>query len=138
MPDKAVLEKLIDRAPLAIVIIGVLVFIIGAAGGLPVGNPPLQVVDFVWRIGLGAMGLILTTAGLLLLVREGKIINSDPPVEHYGIKIVSPKSGAQLNGDRHDFSGIYKVKPRDKFVVFFEIHTDNYHYWPKSSPVTFD
>jgi protein-S-isoprenylcysteine O-methyltransferase Ste14 len=70
MPEKSSWEKLLERAPLAVIVIGVIVFIIGAAGGLPLGNPPLQVTDLSWRVGLGAMGLILAAVGLLLLVRE--------------------------------------------------------------------
>lgn len=70
MPGKSSWEKLIERAPLAVIVIGVIVFIIGAAGGLPLGNPPLQVTDLTWRVGLGAMGFILAVFGLLLLIRE--------------------------------------------------------------------
>jgi hypothetical protein len=73
MLDKAIAEKLIDRAPLAIIAIGVLVFIIGAAGGLPIGSPPLRIGDVAWRVGLGAMGEILTLAGLLLTATEGRL-----------------------------------------------------------------
>jgi hypothetical protein len=69
MPEKVV-ETLADRAPLAIVVIGVFVFIVGAVGGLPVGNPPLQITDPAWRVGLGALGIILAAVGLLLQFRE--------------------------------------------------------------------
>jgi hypothetical protein len=85
MPDKSTVEKLLDRAPLAVVIIGVVVFIIGAAGGLPVGNPPLQITDVYWRIALGAMGVILSGIGLRLLASEdgfsgrGRIRRFDRP-----------------------------------------------------------
>ena len=64
--------KLADRAPLAIVAIGVFVFIVGAAGGFPVGNPPLQIADPAWRIMLGVLGILLVTAGILLQLREDK------------------------------------------------------------------
>lgn len=77
MLDKSVLEKLIDRTPIAIILVGVVVFIIGAAGGFPVGNPPLHVADFAWRIGLGVMGLILVVIGVLLLWREGSFSKKD-------------------------------------------------------------
>lgn len=68
--SEKLIEKLADRAPLAIIVIGVFVFIIGAVGGLPVGNPPLQITDPTWRIGLGTMGVVLALAGLLLQFRE--------------------------------------------------------------------
>jgi hypothetical protein len=66
-----IIQQFVDRAPLAIVAIGVFVFIIGAAGGLPVGSPPLQITDPAWRIGLGVLGFVLAVAGLLLQFREG-------------------------------------------------------------------
>ena len=69
MVNKAIVEKLIDRAPIAVIVIGVLLIIIGAAGGLPIGDPPLQVEDFGWRITLSVIGGILMTVGLLLVWR---------------------------------------------------------------------
>ena len=71
MVEKTI-EKLLERIPLAVIVIGVLVFLIGAAGGLPLGNPPLQVTDPAWRVGLGVMGLILVGSGLLFIWREGQ------------------------------------------------------------------
>lgn len=70
MPDKSTIEKLIDSAPLAVILIGVVVVTLGAAGGLPIGNPPLQVTDPGWKIALGVMGAVLVLGGLLLVVRE--------------------------------------------------------------------
>jgi hypoxanthine phosphoribosyltransferase len=66
--DKTI-ESLVKNAPLAIVVIGVLLFVIGAAGGLPVGDPPLQVGDPAWRIGLAAMGILLAGVGVLSMLR---------------------------------------------------------------------
>jgi hypothetical protein len=63
-------DGLFSHAPLAVIVIGVIVVVIGAAGGLPVGNPPLQIADPAWRLGLGIMGGILAIAGLLLQFRE--------------------------------------------------------------------
>lgn len=82
MPEK-IIDKLVDRAPLAIVVIGVFVFIIGAAGGLPVGSPPLQITDPTWRLGLGVLGIVLATAGLLLLREEDKRTDSPNQVHKY-------------------------------------------------------
>lgn len=68
MLDKTI-EALVKDARLAIVVIGVVLCIIGAAGGLPIGSPPLQVSDPAWRIGLAAMGMLLVGAGLLSMLR---------------------------------------------------------------------
>ena len=70
MLEKSSWDKLIERTPLAVIVIGVFLLIVGAAGGLPVGNPPLQVTDLAWRVGIGTMGVIISTVGLLLLIRE--------------------------------------------------------------------
>lgn len=43
MLDRSTLNKLIDHAPLAVTVMGVVVFLAAAAGGLPVGEPPLAV-----------------------------------------------------------------------------------------------
>ena len=104
MPNKMI-EKLIDRAPLAIVIIGVFVFIIGAAGGLPVGNPPLQITDPTWRIGLGVLGLLLATTGLLLQFREA----AKTAVDLVNDASVST-TGDRLLNQVHEYSGIWIVQ----------------------------
>jgi len=66
--DKTI-ESLVKNAPLAIVVIGVMLCIIGAAGGLPVGESPLLVEDPAWRIGLAGMGILLVGVGVLLMLR---------------------------------------------------------------------
>lgn len=134
MLDRTTLAKLIDRAPLAVIVIGVIVFIIGAAGGLPLGNPPLQVTDFFWRIGLGAMGLVLVAAGLLLLSRENEFFVTLSPkasAARYGIKIESPREGAQV-GEWVDVSGSYAVKPPDNTLRLFTIIPDGGSFWPQA------
>lgn len=62
-------ESLVKNAPLAIVVIGAILCVIGAAGGLPVGNPPLQVGDPAWRVGLAAVGILLVGVGILSMLR---------------------------------------------------------------------
>ncbi len=135
MLDETTVRTLINRSPLAIVVIGVFVFIIGAAGGLPIGSPPLQITDFAWRIGLGAMGLILAVAGVSLLSREGKSTTiNDPQIVSsvdYGIKIESPTSGAKL-GEDVVVSGAYRIKPPDGSLRLFTVSTDAGLYWPQT------
>jgi hypothetical protein len=146
MSSNSTIEKLIDRAPLAVIFIGVLVFVIGAAGGLPVGSPPLQVTDFTWRIGLGGMGVILVIAGLLLLSRENEPRNRLGAKERkiqvlscskYGLNIVSP---AEYDEVRNSFqvSGTLDRDLPDRFTIWtstFEIYEDGKNrrkkYWPQ-------
>ena len=134
MLDERTLAKLIDRAPLAVIVIGVLVFIIGAAGGLPIGNPPLQVTDLAWRVGLGAMGLILVAAGLLLLSHEDGLLITNgqkATTSKYGIKIESPREGAQVN-EFVDVSGSYTVKPPDNTLRLFTVVPDGGSFRPQA------
>lgn len=70
MPDKSALEKLIESTPLALILVGVIVFILAAAGSLPIGNPPIQIIDPTWKAGLGLLGIVLILVGLTLVVRE--------------------------------------------------------------------
>lgn len=70
------IEKLLERAPIAIIVIGAILFVLGAAGGLPIGNPPLTISDPTWRIALGLMGGFLVVIGLLLQ-REEKETRSE-------------------------------------------------------------
>lgn len=70
--DKLDLNKLLERTPIVVILIGVIILIVGAAGGLPIGSPPLQITDWGWRLALGAMGLVLVSVGLLLLIRDSK------------------------------------------------------------------
>jgi hypothetical protein len=133
MPDKSIIEKLIDRAPLAVIVVGVFVFILGAAGGLPIGNPPLQVSDYSWRIALGVMGLILAVSGLLLLSKEKNISDAYlvSRLNDYGIRIDNPVNGARL-GEDIDISGSYKIKPPDGTLRLFTIATDGGWFWPQT------
>ena len=134
MLDKTMFEKLIDRAPLAVIVIGVLVFIIGAAGGLPVGNPPLQVTDWVWRVGLGAMGLVLVIAGLLLLSGESKWISGTgpkSPASKYGVKFGSPRDGAQV-GEVVEIAGSYEIRPPGDSLRLFSVLPDGGWFRPQA------
>jgi hypothetical protein len=63
MSDKTFIEKLIERTPLAFVILGSILFIVGAAGGAQYLK--VQVNEMGWRIALAAMGVVLCAVGSL-------------------------------------------------------------------------
>lgn len=110
MFDKEAFEKILDRTPLFIVIIGLVIFIIGAAGGLPVGNPPLVVSDVAWRIALGIIGVLLLIVGILLLLKENASdkrkskTNTNIPPEKFFIWLDHP--------DRPKFEAFFKDATR--------------------------
>ena len=78
MVDKSTIEKLIENTPLAVIVLGIVVFIFGAAGGLPILTPLFQVTDPAWKIALGIMGAILVLGGLALVPRFGKPPSKSP------------------------------------------------------------
>lgn len=142
MLDKTAVAKLIDRAPLAVIVIGVLLLITGAAAGLPIGNPPLRVEDYGWRISVGAMGAILVTSGLLLLWRESTREKKEASIEKnpgakYGIKIDSPREGKQV-GDRVEVAGTFLIQPPEGELRLFIVTPDSGAFWPKDIITQFD
>jgi hypothetical protein len=66
--DKSIIDKLLSNTPLALIVIGLFLFVTGAAGGFP--SLSLQVPELGWRIALAIMGGIVTAIGGLLLWRE--------------------------------------------------------------------
>jgi len=131
-------EKILDFAaknsPLLLIIIGLAIFIIGAAGTLP--YTPLQVKESGWRIALAVMGAIVVGFGALLFFRERNNKESSLRADEYGLEIQSHE-----HRDLIDYevvvSGTYKVKPPDGSVVLLEMNPDSRHYWFKDF-ATFD
>src|SRR5438309_7202095 len=95
MFDKTFIEKLIERTPLAFVILGSILVIVGAGG---VQYLKVQVNEMGWRIALAAMGVVLCAVGSLVLWREKA---TTPSIKHsdFGIRIDGPKTGDEV-GDR--------------------------------------
>lgn len=63
-------DKILERAPLFLIVIGILTVIVGAVGGIPFGNPPLIIDDGVWRIGIALIGTVIIIVSLYLIIRE--------------------------------------------------------------------
>jgi len=81
--EKEVIIKLIDRSPLAIVVIGSIFLIIGASGGI--WKWFLKVKETRWRVSLGIIGGILVGIGVLLIWR-GEPPVPPPSCADYGIE----------------------------------------------------
>ena len=139
MPDKSTIGRLIDRTPLAVIVIGVILFVIGAAGGWP--SPSLQVNEMGWRVALGAMGVVVAGIGGLLLRRETRAIPRGSSevylASDYGIKIEMPRNGAELGG-RPEVSGSYTKKPPDGALRLFVVVSDGSYFWPQEVVKQFD
>ncbi|HKP71833.1 MAG TPA: hypothetical protein VJT82_02780, partial [Pyrinomonadaceae bacterium] len=63
MNDKRWYETLIENTPLAIILVGVFLFFVAAAGGLP--SQQITIVGW-WRVTLAIMGIISAASGVLL------------------------------------------------------------------------
>lgn len=139
MDTADIIRQLIDRVPLALVVIGVMVFVIGAAGGLPLGSPPLRITDSTRRVGLGIMGAVLAGAGLLLLTYGER---SDDPgrtkVAKYGVKIINPRTQKQEGGKTIEVIGRYAVKPPKDALWLFILTPHDGRFWPKANIQDFD
>lgn len=143
MPDWK--TTLIKRPSLVLIVIGVLVFLIGAAGGLSlVGKFLLPAIDNYGRIALCSLGSILLIVGIILLVREQRHVNGIAELKtaarSYGIKIDSHRDGTQVRTDLVDITGSYRVKPEDGVILqLFTIKTDDSGFWPHpNTEIRFD
>lgn len=128
MSEKEIIAKLIDRAPIALVVIGAVLLIIAAAGGW--NNPSFQISEPIWRIIVGAVAIAIVALGGILGWREKThdAISSELP-NRYGIKIISPQEGASV-GKWSTVSGTYALKPAGR-VQLFTVSPDKHNYWPQ-------
>jgi hypothetical protein len=136
MRETSLVEKLIKNTPLAILVIGVILFVIAAAGGWP--NPPLPVHDWRWQIALGVMGVLTAGFGGLSYWRERTRKTDEDSHETYGIEITSPSNGETV-AENFIVEGKYDVKPPDGAdVVVLEVSPKSGLYYPKTNKVFFD
>jgi hypothetical protein len=128
--DKAV-GKLIENAPFALVIIGLLLLIVGAAGGWP--QPKLEVTEPGWRIALAAMGVIVAAGGgILMWGKRPEATLLDP--KKYGFKITSPIDGAKVQ--MPDVSGTYVESPPPGYVaMIFDFGPKAHTYRPRQRAI---
>jgi hypothetical protein len=127
--DKSVIEALIKNSPLALVLIGLLLFLIGAAGGW--SKPALQVNELGWRVALAAMGGVVAGLGGLLIWRVKSDEESPASAKKYGIQIVYPGNLAKIGNDV-EVSGTYNIKPPDNSIILIERRPDAQEYWFKN------
>jgi hypothetical protein len=64
------LGDLFERTSLLFVILGTLLLVIAALGGLPLGTQPTPAMEAVWRYVLAGIGLVLLAIGVGLVFRE--------------------------------------------------------------------
>lgn len=143
MLDRSTLNKLIEHTPLAVTVIGVVVFVAAAAGGLPLGNPPLSVTNTIWRVTLAVLGVGLVASGILLMrsplgksARDQEMLRE---VGCYGIQIDSPRAMSQIATSEVVITGSYTVRPPEGALRLFTLTTpDGKLIQPQAIVETFD
>jgi hypothetical protein len=129
------IEKVLENTPLAVMVIGLFLFVIGAAGGWP--KPELQVNQTGWRLALAGMGVVVFLIGGLFFWRErtrgGEVKQQSN--EDWEIKITSHRNGDRVTG-RFDVKGSYSLRPSGDYVVkLLEMSPNTHKYWPKREVV---
>jgi hypothetical protein len=128
MDKESIINKLLENTPLVIMVIGLFLFVLGAAGGW--AKADLKIEATSWRIALAAMGAVVFIVGGLFLKREksGYSASKDLSTD-YGIKITFPQDGAEV-GKEIEVLGIYEIRPPDNLIRVFEHSPITHHYWP--------
>jgi hypothetical protein len=128
-----------ENTPLALTLIGGLLFVIGAAGGWP--TPQIKVTESGWRIASAVLGTIALGIGIwLMLTKETRRDRTSPTLDakRYGIKITSPVKNASV-AETFKVHGEYQVKPADNIVAkVLDLSPASSRYWPKKVPVVFE
>jgi hypothetical protein len=126
------LETLIKNTPFALVVIGIALFLIGAAGGSE--RLGLRVAEPAWRLALLGMGTVVAGFGALLVWRGRGDVEPSVLAREYGLKIKAPISGSDV-GERIQVVGTYKERPPERSVVLIEQSARSGTYWFMKRPV---
>jgi len=137
MPDESSADKksigvaLVQNTPLAIIVIGLFLALLGAAGGWP--KYGLQITELGWRISIGLMGLVCAGVGLVLYKRRDNLGPSREELEaaRYGIRIASPGENDFVS-NRVDVKGSYEIKPGPDIEAWvLEFSPTSQKFYPK-------
>jgi hypothetical protein len=74
---KDILEKLLERTALVILFAGVILLVLGAAGGITVGAFSLKITEIIWRVSISVIGVSLVGLGSVSFWKD-TLEGSDP------------------------------------------------------------
>jgi hypothetical protein len=140
MPEddkKGIVASIVQNTPLAIVVTGLFLTLLGASGGW--AKYGIQITEVAWRIAIGAMGLATAAVGLMSFWGKGAIVKSPDAAqaESYGLKITSTFDDQPVSG-RINMRGTYEIKPDpDVEVRIIERSLTSQKFYPKRK-VIFD
>jgi hypothetical protein len=136
------IKVIAGETPLVLVILGVAVVIVAAAGGVPFTQ--LAIAQMEWRMGLAVLGVAVAAGGGLLLysgrpskrVKPTKCNFKITNVEHNGA-VQLHESEKRKNKNYYDLHGRYDKKPPDGYsvaIIEFDPGTDtNYRLRKKAA-----
>jgi len=136
------LGRLIENTPLALVVIGLFLFVIGAAGGWE--RFSLQITESGWRITLATMGFILVAYACLLIWRPKSATQIVAEPEREALKkacnltIQTWTAIDRGRPNQYELTGEYKqLPPAGNSVWLITASTTSPRYWPQNE-VVFD
>ena len=119
--------------PFALILIGVFLFLTGAAGGWQ--SLSLEINAVGWQIAVAALGILIISIGGILLWSERATSNYRQVASNkYGIRITSPDNDTKVPTVPYSFtiSGSYKKSFPDKLALqIFVLHGSEYWTAPK-------
>ena len=109
-----ILAPLFKNTPLALAVIGLLLILIGATGGIE--KLSLVIDSLAWRLVMAGMGVVVASFASLLIWRESQVGEPTTDAQQYGLKITATETiGAEVN-----LEGSYLEKPPISSVVVVE------------------
>lgn len=133
MDKSSLLDKLIENAPFALVLVGVLAFALGAQGGnLTMSTFQLPSIDLQGRAALMGIGFFVVALGALLLWAAHQVpVNVRALKKDFGFRIESPVHGRHASSPI-EVRGSFKREPPDGIAKVLELVPANGTYYPKS------
>jgi hypothetical protein len=126
------LWKLAENAPLVLVIVGVVAFALGAAGGITVSTLNVPQIDEHGRWALMALGFAVVVVGAVLLwVANHNPGNVRALKANYGFRIEAPKTDHRVTSPL-EVRGTFKRQPPAGLARILElVPSSPATYWPK-------
>jgi hypothetical protein len=132
---KTGIQELFRHPALLLVLLGGILFILAAAGGVSTGTASLPIADPTWRIAVAVMAIAILLAGMYLQLWQPERATAKA-TEDYGIKITQPDP---RNEERvivpFTLRGTYVTKPPDGTLRLFAVAADNSAYWPRPETI---
>jgi hypothetical protein len=120
MEKTTIVEKLIDNAPLLVLVLGVVAFVPGATGGIDTSQVRLPVTDPIGRGALMLLGTALVLAGGMQLWADRRHKASAIPQQDYRLRITYPLDQARVPIELQ-IRGTYEIEPPDGLARVIEL-----------------